>query len=223
MTLAPLLLTLQLATVTTFVLLLLGTPLAYWLAFSKARWKFFIETLVSLPLVLPPSVIGFYLLVLFNPNSSLGRSIEALFGLRLVFSFAGLVMGSTLFSLPFMIAPVQQGFAAVPTEQLEAASMLGSSQLSTFFRVIVPASRASLLTGAVMSFAHTVGEFGVVLMLGGNIPGETRTASIAIYTEVEAMNYDAANLYALLLLSTSFVIVLSVKWLAKVSGAAVPR
>jgi molybdate transport system permease protein len=214
----PLLLTFRLAATTTAILLVIGIPLAYWIAHTRIRLKPVIETLVSMPLVLPPSVLGFYLLLAFSPQNSFGRWLEQWFHIRLAFSFAGLVIGSVIFSLPFMVQPVQAGFQNLPVSLIEASRTLGKSDIATLFRVLLPNIRPALLSGAVLSFAHTVGEFGVILMIGGNIPGVTKVASIAIYDEVESLNYAAANFYALVLVAITFAILLAVyvinkKWL----------
>ena len=208
--LQPLLLTLRLAVVTTAILLAIGVPLAYWLAHTRIRIKPVIETLVSMPLVLPPSVLGFYLLLAFSPQHAFGQWIEHWLGIRLVFSFPGLVIGSLVFSLPFMVHPIQAGFEALPRSLIEASRTLGKSDVTTLFRILLPNIKRSLLSGAVLSFAHTIGEFGVVLMIGGNIQGVTRVASIAIYDEVESLNYAAANFYAAVLFIVTFVILLTV-------------
>jgi molybdate transport system permease protein len=163
-----------------------------------------------MPLVLPPTVIGFYLLLAFSPNSGLGSWIESTFGLRLVFSFPGLVLASIIYSLPFMVHPILSGFRGLPHNLKDAAYTLGKSKMVTLFRVLLPNLKAALLTGSVLTFAHTLGEFGVVLMIGGNIPGSTKVASIAIYDEVESMNYAAANVYALILFGLTFAILLGV-------------
>ncbi len=210
--LQPLWLTFKLAAVTTGILLVIGIPLAYWLAYSPRKLKYAIETLVSMPLVLPPTVLGFYLLVAFSPKFYLGNFLETQFGIRLVFSFAGLVIGSVLFSLPFMVNPIKAGFQNLPVSLMEAAYTLGKSKSETLWKVLLPNIRPALLTGIVMAFAHTIGEFGVVLMLGGNIPGETRVASIAIYGEVEALNYAAAGYYSLILFILSFLILFTLYW-----------
>ncbi len=195
----PLWLSLKLATVTTIALVLVGIPLAYVLAFSRGRTKPFWEALVSMPLVLPPTVLGFYILLLLSPKYALGAFLERVLDTRVVFSFPGLVVGSMIFSLPFMVNPVKAGFQNFPHALIEAAYTLGKSRRQTLVSVIIPNTKASLLTGIVMSFAHTMGEFGVVLMIGGGIPHQTRVASIAIYNEVEAMNYSAANFYSVIL------------------------
>ena len=209
----PLILTFQLALIVTVILFVLGVPLAYWIAFSKNRFKYIVETLVSMPLVLPPTVIGFYFLIVFSPKYFLGHFLESCFGIRVVFSFTGLVIGSVLFSLPFMVNPIKAGLQNFPLALMEASYCLGKSSWKTLHRVILPNIKPALLTGIVMAFAHTIGEFGVVLMIGGNIPGETRLASIAIYNEVEALNYDTAGLYALVLVSISFCILLAFYYL----------
>lgn len=206
----PLLLTFKLAAVTTAILSLIGIPFAWWLAFTQVRIKPAIEALVSMPLVLPPSVLGFYLLLAFSPNNWFGHFIDAHAGIRLAFSFEGLVIASVIFSFPFFVQPVQSGFQSVPVSLLEAASTLGKSRWQTLLRVLLPNIKPSLLAGAVLAFAHTIGEFGVVLMIGGNLPGETRVASIAIYDEVESLNYAAANFYALVLFAVCFAILLTV-------------
>lgn len=206
----PIFLTLKLSTIATLILLVISIPLAYWLAYSKKRVKPIIETLVSMPLVLPPTVLGFYLLVVFSPNNFLGALLDNLFGLKLIFSFEGLVLASIIYSLPFMVQPIQSGFANLPPNLSEASYVLGSSKFKTLIKVLLPNIKSSLLTGIVLTFAHTIGEFGVVLMIGGNIPDKTRVASIAIYDEVESLNYAAANQYSLILFSIAFIILLSV-------------
>ena len=208
-------LTFELAGVTTLILLLLGIPLGYFLSQTKSKLKPVIETLVSMPLVLPPSVLGFYLLLAFSPKNSFGSWLEETFDLRLVFSFEGLIIASVIFSLPFMVHPIQSGFSSLSKSLKEASFVLGKSRLETLLYVLLPNIKPSLLTGIVISFAHTVGEFGVVLMIGGNIAGETKLASIAIYDEVEALNYDLANQYAFTLFIISFVILLFVYMINK--------
>ncbi|MEM6772443.1 MAG: molybdate ABC transporter permease subunit [Bacteroidota bacterium] len=214
---SPLLLSFKLALVTTLVLLVVGLPLAWWLARTESRFKPIVESLVSLPLVLPPTVLGFYFLVAFSPNNAFGAWLDQWLGLRLVFSFPGLVLASVIYSLPFMVQPLQAGLAAIPHSILDAARLMGKSNWQTLRSVELPNINPALLTGIVLSFAHTLGEFGVVLMIGGNIPGETRVAAIAIYDEVEALNYAAANTYSLVLLGLSFLILLTVygsrRWL----------
>ncbi len=207
---APLWLTLRLALCTTTFLLLLGVPFAYWLAYTRTRWKPVFETLVGMPLVLPPSVLGFYLLLAFSPQHAFGQWLEQTVHLSLVFSFAGLVLGSLIFSFPFMVQPLQAGFQNLPTSLLEASRTLGKSDTVSLFRVLLPNMKPALLTGIVLSFAHAIGEFGVVLMIGGNIPGVTRVASIAIYDEVESLHYAEANAYAAVLFCVAFAILLTV-------------
>jgi molybdate transport system permease protein len=206
----PLFLTFRLAAITTLILFVIGIPLAYWIAHTRTRFKPVIETLVSMPLVLPPSVLGFYLLLAFSPQNAFGQWLEQWFHIRLVFSFAGLVIGSVIFSLPFMVHPIQSGFQNLPASLVEASRTLGKSDMATLFRVLLPNIKPALLSGAVLSFAHTIGEFGVILMIGGNIPGVTKVASIAIYDEVESLNYAAANFYALVLFALTFAILLAV-------------
>jgi molybdate transport system permease protein len=206
----PLLLTFELAAVTTLILLAIGVPLAYWLAYTQTRFKPVIETLVSMPLVLPPSVLGFYLLLAFSPQNAFGHWLDQWLQIRLIFSFAGLVIGSVIFSLPFMVHPIQAAFEALPLSLIEASRTLGKSDMTTLCRVLLPNMKMALLAGTVLSFAHTIGEFGVVLMIGGNIPGVTRVASIAIYDEVESLNYAAANFYAGVLSLITFAILLTV-------------
>ncbi len=206
-------LTFKLALITTIVLALIGLPLAYYLARSRRSWKPVLEALVSMPLVLPPTVLGFYLLLAFSPESLLGAWLNDALGIRLVFTFPGLVVGSILYSLPFMVQPLQSGFENLPPQLAEASYTLGKSRRTTFFRVLLPNIKSSFLTGMVLSFAHTVGEFGVILMIGGNIPGQTRVASIAIYDEVEGLNYALANQYALVLVAFTFTILVFVYYI----------
>jgi molybdate transport system permease protein len=203
-------LTLQLAVVVASVLVVIGLPIAYWITYSRWRWKFLAEAVVALPIVLPPTVLGFYLLVALGPLSPLGRGWQALTGHTLAFTFEGLVIGSILYSLPFAVQPFAASFAAVDAKLIAASATLGASRLQTFFRVILPLSVPGLVTGVALSFAHTMGEFGVVLMVGGNIPGVTRTVSIDIYDQVQALNFAAANQTALVLLMISFVVLSSV-------------
>jgi molybdate transport system permease protein len=198
-------LTLQLAVVVSAALLVLGLPIAYWITFSKWRWKFGMCAIVALPIVLPPTVLGFYVLVALGPLSPVGRWWIALTGHTLAFTFGGLVIGSILYSLPFAVQPFAASFAGVDRRLIAASATLGASPLRTFFRVIVPLSVPGLITGAALSFAHTMGEFGVVLMVGGNIPGSTRTVSIDIFDRVQASDYSGANQTALLLLVLCFV------------------
>ncbi len=206
----PLILTFKLALITTLILLLIAIPLGAWLAFSKSKSKPFLETLISMPLVLPPTVLGFYFLITFSPNSWLGGLLNDWFDIKLVFSFPGLVIASVIYSLPFMVHPVQSGLSSLPSSLREASIVMGKSKRTTLFKVLLPNIKPSLLTGFVLTFAHTVGEFGVVLMIGGNIPGKTKVASIAIYDEVEALNYGNANQYSLILFAITFTILLLV-------------
>ena len=206
----PLWLTFKLATITSLILLVIALPLAYWLAFGKFKGRGIIESLIGMPLVLPPSVIGFYLLLAFSPSYWFGAWIESVFGLRLVFSFPGLVIASVLYSLPFMVYPIRAGLQSLPASLREASYTLGKNEWETFFKVLLPNCKPAILTAFVITFAHTVGEFGVVLMIGGNIPGVTKVASVAIYNEVEALNYGAANEYAMVLFAITFVILLLV-------------
>jgi molybdate transport system permease protein len=199
-------LTIRLATLVSAILLAVGLPIAYWVAYSRWRWKFLVESVVALPIVLPPTVLGFYLLVALGPRSPIGRWWLQMTGHTLAFTFWGLVIGSVIYSLPFAVQPFVASFQTVDRRLLAASATLGASKFSTFRRVIVPLSIPGLVTGCVLSFAHTLGEFGVVLMIGGNISGVTRTVSIEIYDQVEAFNYAAANHIALVLLIISFVL-----------------
>lgn len=203
---SPLFLSLQLAFMTTLCLLIIGIPIAAKLAASKARYKFLLEAIVSLPLVLPPTVLGFYLLIAFSKNSVLGEFLYKFFDIQLLFSFGGLVFASILYSLPFMVQPIQAGLQNLPVSLSEAAYTMGKSKGEVLWFVLLPNIKPALLTGIVLSFSHTIGEFGVVLMIGGKISGETLVASIAVYDEVESLNYVQANFYALVLLGTSFII-----------------
>ncbi len=216
------LLTGKLAVLTSAVLLLVGLPIAYWISFSRWRGKFLVEAVVALPLVLPPTVLGFYLLVAFGKATWFGRWYESLTGHTLAFTFEGLLVGSILYSLPFAVQPFAASFAAIDTRLLAASAVLGASGWRTFFRVILPLSLPGLVTGVALSFAHTVGEFGVVLMLGGNIPGVTRTVSIDIYDQVQAANYASANHTALALLVFSFVVLSLVYALNRRVGGSLP-
>jgi molybdate transport system permease protein len=199
----------RLATATTLVLLAIGIPIAYWIVFSPRRWKFLVEAVVALPLVLPPTVLGFYVLIAIGPLSPLGRAYSRLAGHGLPFTFEGLLIASVLYSLPFAVQPFSAEFASVDRRLLEASWSLGVSRLATFRRIILPLSVRGLVTGIVLSFAHTLGEFGVVLMVGGNLPGVTRTVSISIYDAVQSLDYAAASRTSLLLLVVSFVILAS--------------
>jgi molybdate transport system permease protein len=206
----PLILTFHLAFVATCILLVLGIPIAYFLAATRTKFKPVLEAFISLPLVLPPSVLGFYLLLTFSPNSALGAFLQNSLDIRLAFTFTGLVVASVLYSLPFMVHPIQAGLEALPLSLKEASYVLGKSKTETLFRILLPNIKPALLTGIVLSFAHTIGEFGLVLMIGGSIPGETKVASIAIYDEVETLNYEAAHIYSFILLLISFSILLLV-------------
>lgn len=207
---APFILTLKLAVISSLILFVISLPIAYALAYSSFRLKPLVEAMVSLPLILPPSVLGFYLLLAFSPEGSFGAFLEQYFDIRLVFTFPGLVVASVLYSLPFMVQPFQAGFRMIPQSIIDASYTLGKSRLDTLVRVLLPNMRASLITGSILAFAHTIGEFGVVLMIGGNIPEETRVVSIALYDEVQAMRYDAANVYAGILLAFSFIVLVAV-------------
>lgn len=202
---------------------MLGLPLAAWLAFSNARWKPLVEAVVALPIVLPPTVLGFYVLLLLGPHGPVGRAVESLFGTRLPFTFQGLLVASVVYSLPFAVQPFAASFAAVDRSLLEAASALGASRFETFRRVVLPLSRAGVVTGVVLSFAHTLGEFGVVLMIGGNIPGETRTVSVAIYDHVQALDYDSAGATSLVLLAVSFAVLATTYALQRRTVSAWPQ
>jgi molybdate transport system permease protein len=203
-------LTFRLAAITTLILLGISVPLGYWLAYSKARWKPLVEAAVALPLVLPPTVLGFYLLILMGPRTAVGRAVSVVLGHPLAFSFAGLLAGSVIFSLPFAVQPMTSGFRSIDPEILEAAQLLSPQPARILLRVLLPLIRPFLLTAAVLAFTHTVGEFGVVLMIGGGIPGVTKTLSISIYDQVQDFAYAQANHTALLLLGVSFVALLVV-------------
>ncbi len=194
----------QLAACTTVILLILGVPLAYWLAFMRWRGKFLIEAVVALPLVLPPTVLGFYVLMVTGPYSPVGEGFEALTGQRLPFTFLGILLGSVLFNLPLAVRPFVSTFTALDWRLLEASWCLGVSRWATFYRIVIPLCWPGILTGMILTFAHTIGEFGIVLMVGGNIPGVTRTLSIAIYDDVQALNYAAAGQTSLVLVVFSF-------------------
>jgi molybdate transport system permease protein len=206
----PLWLSVKLALATTIILLIIGIPLSYWLAYAKQRWKVIIEACVSLPMVLPPSVLGFYLLLAFSPAGAFGRFLDHYFDIRLVFTFQGLIIASIIYSLPFMVNPLLAGFNNLPPHLREASRTLGKSDLTTLRRVLLPNIRPSLITGAILCFAHTIGEFGVVMMIGGSIPGQTRLASVAVYDEVQSGHYNQANYYAAILLGFSFLLLLLV-------------
>lgn len=203
--LTALYITLKLAAITTALLLLLGTPLAWWLAKMHSKWKLLWEAFIALPLILPPTVIGFYLLIAFAPDTVIGQSWQWLTGKQLAFSFSALVIGSFFYSLPFVVQPLQKAFEQLGDNLLEAAEVLGASKLDSFFTIVIPLTKASFITAASLGFAHTIGEFGIVLMIGGNIPGETRVLSVALFEHVEAFNYQQAHLLAAGLLIGSFI------------------
>jgi molybdate transport system permease protein len=206
----PFILTLEMALLTTGILFVVGIPIAYWLYSTNFRLKIVAEAILTLPLILPPSVLGFYLLLAFSPANGIGGFLQSVFGLQLVFTFEGLIIASVIYSLPFMVQPILSGLRTLPNSLAEASYTLGKGRFTTLRQVLLPNIKASLITAGILSFAHTVGEFGVVLMVGGNIPGETRVVSVAIYDEVEAMNYKAANNYSIILLCVSFLLLLIV-------------
>ena len=208
-------LTLRLASITTAILLVIATPVAWWLAHTRSVWKGPVGALVNLPLVLPPTVLGFYLLIWMGPHGPIGHLTESLGLGRLPFTFWGIVIGSVLFSLPFAVQPIQNAFEAIGTRPLEAAATLRAGFLDRFFSVAVPLARPGFLTAIVLAFAHTVGEFGVVLMLGGNIPGETLVVSVAIYNRVEALEYGPAHILAGSMVAFSFLVLLRLNWLGR--------
>jgi len=206
----PFLLSFKLALITTIVLFFITLPIAWWLSQSSSKLKPFIEATVALPIVLPPSVLGFYLLVSFAPNSAIGNLLQNLFGIKLLFSFNGLVVASVIYSFPFMLQPLQSGFESLNKAMIEASYIAGKSSIVTLFRVALPNIKPSLITALIITFAHTVGEFGVVLMVGGSIPEQTKVASIAIYEMVEVMDYKGAHIYSALMVILSFLILLGV-------------
>jgi molybdate transport system permease protein len=208
-TLGPLFLSLQLAAVTTVILIVLGTPLAWWLSQTDSRWKPAIQATVALPIVLPPTVVGFYLLIVLGPYGAIGRWWVEVTGEALTFSFTGLVIASCIYSLPFAVQPLQSAFDALGNREIEAARTLGASRIDAFLTIAVPLSLPGFLTATILAFAHTLGEFGVVLMVGGNIPGETRVISIAIYDHVESLDYATAHRMSLVLLVFAFVVLLA--------------
>jgi molybdate transport system permease protein len=215
--------TCKLAGLTALALLVVGLPIAYWLSFSRWRWKFLVESVVALPLVLPPTVLGFYILIAIGPHSPFGRLYTELVGHPLPFTFEGLLLASILYSLPFAVQPFAAAFDQVDRRLIEASWTLGVSKMQTFFKLILPLSMAGLVTGAVLSFAHTMGEFGVVLMIGGNLEGSTRTVSIDIYDEVQALNYAGAAKTALFLLLVSYAVLLVVYAVNRNVWAAWPQ
>ena len=206
----PFLISFKLAAITAFVLFCVALPLAWYLSQTRSKAKPFIEAVTALPIVLPPSVLGFYILWAFAPESALGAFFEDVFGIKLAFSFTGLVIASSFYSLPFMVQPLQSGFESLSKNMLEASYVAGKSKLVTLFQVALPNIKPSLLTAVIVTFAHTVGEFGVVLMVGGSIPGETKVASVAIYDMVEMMDYTSAHIYSAIMLIISFVVLLGV-------------
>jgi molybdate transport system permease protein len=216
-------LTIRLAVIVTGVLLVFGLMCAYWIAFSRWRWKFLVEAVVALPIVLPPTVLGFYVLVALGHRSPLGRWWQSMTGHTLAFTFEGLVIGSLLYSLPFAVQPFAASFSAVDPRLLNASAVLGVSRFRTFWRITVPLSVSGLITGVALTFAHTIGEFGVVLMVGGNIPGVTRTLSINIYDQVQELNYAAANTTSLVLLLIAFVMLAVVYSLNRSTWSLWPR
>ena len=203
-------LTLKLAVSTTAILMVIGLPFAYWMAYTKVRIKPLVEALVSMPMVLPPSVIGYYMLVIYSPRNWFGEWLGQVFNVRLAFSFEGVLIASVIFSLPFMIQPLHNGLRSLPDSLREASYTLGKSKGTTFLRVLLPNIKPSIITAVALTFAHSIGEFGIVLMVGGNMPGETRVASIAIYDEVQALNFEAANRYALILFLVSLVLLTTI-------------
>lgn len=210
MDLSPIWLTLKLAAITTLLLLVMGLPVAWWLSKGRSFVKTIIEAIITMPLVLPPSVLGFYLLLAFSPQHGAGKWLQDTFDIQFVFSFKGLVLASFIYSMPFMIGPIKSALQQLPASLAQASYTMGKSRRETFIKVLLPNIKPSLFTAMVLTFAHTLGEFGVVLMIGGNIPNVTRVASIAVYDSVERMDYAAANSYSLILLSITFVMVISV-------------
>ena len=202
--------TIKLALISTTILIVIGTPLAWWLSQTRVKFKVVFEAIIALPLILPPTVLGFYLLMTLGQNGPVGRLLESLGGSSIAFTFSGLVVGSVIYSLPFVVQPLQNSFGSIGKQPMEVAATLGASKLDRFFTVAIPLARSGFITAAVLGFAHTVGEFGVVLMIGGNIPGETGVLSIAIYDHVEAMEYGQAHLLAGGLLITSFLMLIFV-------------
>lgn len=210
-----LLLTFKLAILTTAILFVVSIPISYFLAYSNSRINPVVSSIVSLPLVLPPSVIGFYLLMAFSPNFFFGKFLEDYFNFQLAFSFEGILLGSLIYGLPFMVNPIVAGFQSLPKTLKEASHSLGKGRTETLFKVLLPNVKPALVSASVVTFAHTLGEFGVVLMIGGSIPGKTKVASVAIFHEVEAIHYDVANKYSMILFTISFVILLSVYFMNK--------
>lgn len=211
--------TFKLAILTTLILCVIGLPVAYFMAYSKFRFKAVIEALVSMPLVLPPSVIGYYVLLAYSPRYWFGNMLGRVFDVRLAFSFEGILIASVIFSLPFMIQPLQNGLRSLPESLREASYTLGKSKTTTFFKVLFPNIKPSVITAFALTFAHSIGEFGIVLMVGGNMPDKTRVASIAIYDEVQALNFDTANRYALVLFTASFAVLVLIYSINKKYGS----
>jgi molybdate transport system permease protein len=212
--LSPILLSLKLALLTSFVLLVIGLPIAYALSIWKSKAKIFVESLVSLPIILPPTVIGFYLLILFSPENLFGETL-ANFGIHIPFTFSGILIASLVYSFPFMVQPLQKAFEQIPQHYWNISYTLGKSKFETLIKVVLPNMKHAILTGFILTFAHTMGEFGVILMIGGNIPGETKVASLAIYSDLEALDYSAAHFYSIILLTISILIIFMVNLLNK--------
>jgi molybdate transport system permease protein len=212
--LSPILLSLKLALLTSFVLLVIGLPIAYALSIWKSKAKIFVESLVSLPIILPPTVIGFYLLILFSPENLFGETL-ANFGIHIPFTFSGILIASLVYSFPFMVQPLQKAFEQIPQHYWNISYTLGKSKFETLIKVVLPNMKHAILTGFILTFAHTMGEFGVILMIGGNIPGETKVASLAIYSDLEALDYRAAHFYSIILLTISILIIFMVNLLNK--------
>ena len=206
----PFVLSFKLASITTLILFIISIPLAWWLSQTSSKTKPLIEALTALPIVLPPSVLGFYILMVLSHNSPIGAFFEETFGVKLVFNFTGLVVASCFYSLPFMVQPLQSGFESINKNMIEASYIAGKNQITTLFKVVLPNIKPAVLTAIVVTFAHTVGEFGVVLMLGGSIPGETKVASVAIYEFVEVMDYSMAHIYSGIMVIISFIVLLIV-------------
>ena len=212
--LSPILLSLKLALLTSFVLLVIGLPIAYALSILKSKAKIVVESLVSLPIILPPTVIGFYLLILFSPENLFGETL-ANFGIHIPFTFSGILIASLVYSFPFMVQPLQKAFEQIPQHYWNISYTLGKSKFETLIKVVLPNMKHAILTGFILTFAHTMGEFGVILMIGGNIPGETKVASLAIYSDLEALDYNAAHFYSIILLTISILIIFMVNLLNK--------
>jgi len=212
--LSPILLSLKLALLTSFVLLVIGLPIAYALSIWKSKAKIVVESLVSLPIILPPTVIGFYLLILFSPENLFGETL-ANFGIHIPFTFSGILIASLVYSFPFMVQPLQKAFEQIPQHYWNISYTLGKSKFETLIKVVLPNMKHAILTGFILTFAHTMGEFGVILMIGGNIPGETKVASLAIYSDLEALDYSAAHFYSIILLTISILIIFMVNLLNK--------